>query len=468
MAPTRKHSNSIRKSSFGYGALEKREMLTGDSVFVMNTTTNTLHIQAAESNVEGAEFANDMSFTVDTGSNELVVDEANMPERRFPLTDLNRISYRGTFSADRFRNYTDISARVVGFAGNDYILSGSGNDTVIAANGDDTVLPGDGNDFVAGGQGNDNILETDTSTGNDRFFGGPGEDSIISGLGRDFVAGGTENDVINTGDDNDYIFGNDGDDEIYAGADRDFVYGGEGGDTIYGEDGDDRILGQNGNDVISGGEGDDSILGGNGNDIIDGNGGDDRVVGNEGNDDLRGGPGADRIVAAVANSQGNFFGIDTVDAGDDESVDTVLAHPIDAVLGLTDIDAYVNAEVIRLIQQVRYLRDNILKPDWVETSSGLQYRIVTAGDGASPTASDRVRVNYRGTFIDGTVFDANDGIEFPLGGVISGWIEGLQLINVGSTVELAIPAELAYGVNGRSGIPGGSTLLFTVDLLAIV
>ena len=106
------------------------------------------------------------------------------------------------------------------------------------------------------------------------------------------------------------------------------------------------------------------------------------------------------------------------------------------------------------------------------TESGIVYRELTAGSGASPAASDTVRVNYRGTLIDGTEFDSsyerNEPAEFGLGQVIPCWTEGVQMIKVGGKAELVCPADLAYGQNGQPNIPANSTLVFEVELLAIV
>ena len=106
------------------------------------------------------------------------------------------------------------------------------------------------------------------------------------------------------------------------------------------------------------------------------------------------------------------------------------------------------------------------------TASGLQYKVVTEGTGAKPTAADTVTVNYEGTLVDGTVFDSsyarNEPVTFPLNGVIAGWTEGLQLMSVGSTYMLYIPPDLAYGAVGRPPvIPSNSTLIFKVELLDI-
>jgi FKBP-type peptidyl-prolyl cis-trans isomerase FklB len=101
---------------------------------------------------------------------------------------------------------------------------------------------------------------------------------------------------------------------------------------------------------------------------------------------------------------------------------------------------------------------------------GLQYIVITNGTGAMPAASDVVTVNYRGTLIDGTEFDSSykrgQPAQFPVGGVIHGWTEALQKMNVGSKWKLFIPSELAYGENGQRGIPPNSVLIFEVELLA--
>lgn len=108
----------------------------------------------------------------------------------------------------------------------------------------------------------------------------------------------------------------------------------------------------------------------------------------------------------------------------------------------------------------------------ITTASGLQYRVVTEGDGPKPTARDTVNVHYTGKFLDGRVFDSSvergQPISFPLNGVITGWTEGLQLMPVGSTFEFWIPPNLAYGTRGAGGvIPPNATLYFEVQLLGI-
>lgn len=108
----------------------------------------------------------------------------------------------------------------------------------------------------------------------------------------------------------------------------------------------------------------------------------------------------------------------------------------------------------------------------VVTASGLVYRSLKDGNGASPQASDTVKVNYRGTFPDGREFDSsykrNQAIEFPLSNVIPCWTEGVQRMKVGGKAKLTCPSAIAYGARGAGGvIPPNATLLFEVELLAI-
>ncbi len=118
-----------------------------------------------------------------------------------------------------------------------------------------------------------------------------------------------------------------------------------------------------------------------------------------------------------------------------------------------------------------FLDKNKARDGVVVTESGLQYEIMTAADGAKPTAEQTVEVHYHGTLVDGTVFDSSvsrgEPISFPVKGVIPGWVEGLQLMTVGSKWKLFIPADLGYGNSPQGPIPAGSTLIFEVELLSI-
>lgn len=118
-----------------------------------------------------------------------------------------------------------------------------------------------------------------------------------------------------------------------------------------------------------------------------------------------------------------------------------------------------------------FLAANKSKAGVIETASGLQYEVIKQGDGESPDENDMVEVNYTGTLIDGTVFDATSRrgqpVEFAVNGVIPGWTEGLQLMKVGSVYKFFIPSNLAYGDEKVGTIPPGSTLIFEVELLDV-
>jgi FKBP-type peptidyl-prolyl cis-trans isomerase FklB len=120
----------------------------------------------------------------------------------------------------------------------------------------------------------------------------------------------------------------------------------------------------------------------------------------------------------------------------------------------------------------KFLADNKKKEGVKTTPSGLQYKMVKEGTGPQPKAADTVTVDYRGTLIDGTEFDSSykrgQAATFPLGGVIKGWTEGLQLMKVGSKYQFFIPADLAYGARAMGpDIAPNSTLIFEVELKEI-
>ncbi len=119
-----------------------------------------------------------------------------------------------------------------------------------------------------------------------------------------------------------------------------------------------------------------------------------------------------------------------------------------------------------------FLAENGKKEGVVTTPSGLQYKVVKMGTGAKPTATDKVRVHYHGTTLDGEVFDSSvqrgETIVFPLNQVIKGWTEGLQLMPIGSKFIFYIPSDLAYGDRGAGPtIKPGATLIFEVELFEI-
>lgn len=118
-----------------------------------------------------------------------------------------------------------------------------------------------------------------------------------------------------------------------------------------------------------------------------------------------------------------------------------------------------------------FLAENAAREEVTVTQSGLQYEVLQEGDGASPTAEDRVRLHYRGTLIDGTEFDssyAGDPVTFSAGGLIQGFTEALLLMSEGSHWRVAIPSDLAYGPAGQGQIGPNETLIFEIELFEVV
>jgi FKBP-type peptidyl-prolyl cis-trans isomerase FklB len=121
----------------------------------------------------------------------------------------------------------------------------------------------------------------------------------------------------------------------------------------------------------------------------------------------------------------------------------------------------------------QFLAENAKRDEITITDSGMQYEILQAGEGDTPTSESTVRTHYHGTLIDGTVFDSSvdrgEPTEFPVNGVIAGWTEALQMMPVGSKWKLYLPYQLAYGERGAGGAIGPyAALVFEVELLAIV
>ena len=166
---------------------------------------------------------------------------------------------------------------------------------------------------------------------------------------------------------------------------------------------------------------------------------------------------------------------------------TLVAKAINDVYGKKKLlvsEAQANDVVMRLMNQAQsdktkpnvaageaFLAKNRSNPNVKTTASGLQYEVITPGDGPKPLATDTVTVNYRGTLLDGTEFDDSykrgEPASFPLNRVIPGWTEGVQLMSKGAKYKFYIPYQLAYGLNSTGPIPGGSVLIFEVDLISI-
>ncbi len=125
-----------------------------------------------------------------------------------------------------------------------------------------------------------------------------------------------------------------------------------------------------------------------------------------------------------------------------------------------------------LAEGAKYLEENAKKEGVQVTESGIQYVVLSEGNGEKPAATDTVKVHYKGTFLNGETFDSsydrNEPAVFPLNRVIKGWTEGVQLMPVGSKYKFTIPSDLAYGPNGNPPrIPGNSVLEFEIELLEI-
>jgi len=155
-----------------------------------------------------------------------------------------------------------------------------------------------------------------------------------------------------------------------------------------------------------------------------------------------------------------------------EEIQTLLMA-LDSQMKAKQQEQITKAAEAALAEGQKYLDENAKKEGVMTTESGIQYQVLTAAEGEKPAATDKVRVHYKGTFINGETFDSSydrgQPIVFPLNGVIRGWTEGVQLMPVGSKYKFTIPSDLAYGPMGNPPrIPGNSVLEFEIELLEIV
>ena len=171
-------------------------------------------------------------------------------------------------------------------------------------------------------------------------------------------------------------------------------------------------------------------------------------------------------------------------AADSVSVERIAAGIRDSLAGKAQMSQEYQASIMELIQGARsaaaepnhaaaakFLAENAKNPGVITTASGLQYKVITPGNGANPKPTDQVSVNYTGTLLDKTEFDASakhgGPAKFPVNGVIPGWQEALVLMKPGAKYELWIPPKLAYDLDSPPMIPPGSLLHFEVELLSV-
>lgn len=151
--------------------------------------------------------------------------------------------------------------------------------------------------------------------------------------------------------------------------------------------------------------------------------------------------------------------------------DEVLSASFQVIRERMQAEAQAKAEAAAGVGR-EYLVGNAKREGVTVLPSGLQYEVLVSGEGAKPSREDTVRTHYHGTLVDGTVFDSSyergQPAEFPVGGVIAGWVEALQLMNAGSKWRLHVPSELAYGGQAVGSIPPHSVLVFDVELLEIL
>lgn len=192
----------------------------------------------------------------------------------------------------------------------------------------------------------------------------------------------------------------------------------------------------------------------------------------------------DSMSYAIGMLDGNFFKMQGITAVNPQLLgkgfDDILKGK--AIMTPEQADQLIRREMQKMTRKKiepnisegeKYLAENAKRKEIKTTASGLQYEVITEGTGAHPTATNTIKVHYIGTLINGKVFessrDRGEPLVYPLNQMVRGWVEGIQLMSVGSRYKFYIPYHLAYGEQGSGEtIPGGSTLIFDIELLEIV
>jgi FKBP-type peptidyl-prolyl cis-trans isomerase len=193
--------------------------------------------------------------------------------------------------------------------------------------------------------------------------------------------------------------------------------------------------------------------------------------------------GKDSLSYAIGLLDGNFFKQQGISEINPQALGNGFADVMKGkgVMTPEKADQLVRAEMQKVARRkvqpnidagAKFMAENAKKPGVKTTASGLQYEVIKQGDGPHPAATDTVVMHYTGTTIDGRKFessrDRGEPLVYPLNRLIQGWVEGVQLMSVGSIYKLYIPYNMAYGEQGSGeAIPGGSTLIFDLELLDV-
>jgi RTX calcium-binding nonapeptide repeat (4 copies)/FG-GAP repeat len=340
---------------------------------------------------------------------------------------------------------------IFGGTGADVIIGGGGNDQLFGQEGADLIsgdsqIPGiGGNDTIDGGDGADQI---NGEAGNDIIFGGKGADQLNGDAGDDTIDGGNGADIVSGGADNDSINGGDGDDQINGQAGNDNIKGGAGNDIIIGE-----LNGEVGNDTLDGGVGDDRFFAGSGNDRVFGQSGNDYIEGEAGNDRLDGGTGKD----VVFGGRGNDILI-----GGDETDLLIGEVGSDSLTGGNGNDVLIGVDAFVPTNGFGGTSNNPLAPFEIDilTGGSGSDTFFLGGDGTLPNVAGNVIGAPKGN--PELYYFGGGNADYAL---ITDFNLSQDKIQLSSNISFS---DLVLGVSSGGSLPGGITLSFQGDLIAIL